>query len=185
MAATVFLAVLGALPGCGTPEGPPPDARTTAATRPTGDRPLSEVDPCRLLTEGQRRELGVDQPPRPDHDATLDAPGCVFAAEAAELQVDVVAVGAVVPTDLHARQRPDRRTREITVAGVPAREARPTTDGSPSGAGSCEVSVRVAEGQFLRVAVGQRSGPARSQDALCAKGVLVSEAVLTTLRERR
>ncbi|MFB9429154.1 DUF3558 domain-containing protein [Streptoalloteichus tenebrarius] len=181
------LAVVCVVAGaCGSPEEDPAAARPTATSRPTGERPLSDVDPCRLLTPARQRELGVDQPPQPDHDPTVDAPSCVFSAQATGLRFDVTAVGAVTPTDLAAQRRPDQLTREIAIGGAPAREVRPPTDGVPADAHSCEVDVPVAEGQFLRVTVGQRgTRTPQPQDALCAKTVLAAEAVLTTLRERR
>ena len=79
----VVLVIMLLLAGCTTVAGQPGPADPTASapTRPREVR-IDGVDPCSLLTEEQRVELGLDGRPRFDDSPLCSYPGdvpmCVF-----------------------------------------------------------------------------------------------------------
>lgn len=61
---TLLLVLTGcSMPGIGGPAGPPPFAGPELPPRPR-DVQVRGVDPCALLTEAQRAEIGLETPPR-------------------------------------------------------------------------------------------------------------------------
>jgi uncharacterized protein DUF3558 len=178
--------------GCaGTPvTGTPSPAPSTAAPgagparvelppRPR-ELPLDGVDPCALLTEEQRAELGLDGRVRP---GTSDAP--LFTGPDCTI-VGYEPRGVGVSLTLATRHgldeliAPGSVRDELTatdVVGFPAVVARPKQ------VEFCSVDVDLAEGQFLDVQFSDAArNPPIPQDQLCRDAVEIAEAAVTTLQ---
>jgi uncharacterized protein DUF3558 len=169
----------------------PVTSPTSADARPNGSvelppRPrevrLDGVDPCSLLTEQQRAELGLDgRPVFSQAPVSLykgaDVPSCTtggFEPRAVTVGVSLVTsvgIERFTSGELAAELRP------ISVHGFPALVAVPTrfTD-------YCTVVVDVARGQLLDVqfATGGRQPPI-PQAQLCRDAEIVAGEVMTTL----
>jgi hypothetical protein len=183
----VLLACVAVLLGGCSGEGEPSAAEPTGLALPPRPRdvPIDGVDPCSLLTEAQRAELGLDA--RPVFDLSPSAlypgpevPACVIGGNvprAITVGVSVVtSAGIEVFTsgDLAADVNP------VEARGYPAVVAIPTR--SPDW---CTVIVDVAPGQLLDVqfADGGREPPI-PQDQLCQGAETAADAVMTTLLAR-
>ncbi|GAA0926741.1 hypothetical protein GCM10009559_12060 [Pseudonocardia zijingensis] len=157
-----------------------------AAPEPLPPRPrevrLDGVDPCSLLTEAQRAELGLDGRPVFSQAAVAlypgaDVPACDirgFEPRAVTTGISLVTTTGIeryTSAELAAELRP------TNVQGFPALVAVPTrfTD-------YCTVVVDVAPGQLLDVqfATGGRQ-PSIPQPQLCRDAEAVADAVMTTL----
>jgi hypothetical protein len=192
----VLAVLLGMLVSACTVEGTagPAAPSATAGSRPGGvvelpPRPrevrLDGVDPCSLLTERQRAELGLDG--RPVFSQTpiglypgADVPACDIrgfeprAVATGISLVTTVGIERFTSGELAAELRP------ISVEGFPAVLAVPTrfTD-------YCTVIVDVAPGQLLDVqfATGGQQPPI-PQPQLCRDAEIVAGEVMETLLDR-
>ena len=183
MVAAVFaVAVAGCgLPRFGAPAGPEPFVGIELPPRPR-DIPLREVDPCDLLTETQRAEIGLETPPlfSPAEGSVLfEGPEPLCASNA--FRPRAFLVGVATPYDGLGIQaltgRPVRsELTALDVQGFPGVLARPGFDPL-----FCQVLVDVAPGAALSVIFrdsGRRDIP---QDELCESAVRVANAAMTTL----
>lgn len=182
-----------ALSGCGlaqtertaetpaTPPPPPPPP-TSSAPPPTPPRPfdlaLDGAEPCSLLTEQQRGQLGFDREPLADVEAGFgDAATCSFRNTAAKVGARLSLVtteGMDVWTDDTAQVE----ATPTVVQGFPALVIR-----TPELNLSCNVAVDVSEGQHLDVLYrDDGANPPPPLDQLCAGAERVANAAVATLR---
>jgi hypothetical protein len=146
---------------------------------------IDGVDPCSLLTEAQRADLGLDARPVFDLSPSLlypgpEVPACViggFEPRAITVGVSVVASAGI---ELFTSGELAADVTSVEVQGYPAAVAVPTR--SPDW---CTVVVDVAPGQLLDVqfADGGREPPI-PQPQLCRDAEIVADAVMTTLLAR-
>ena len=183
VAAAVFaVSVVGCgLGQGGVPGGPEPFVGIELPPRPR-DVPVRDVDPCDLLTEAQRAEIGLESPPllTPD-DRSLLFEGPEPLCTAVGFEPRAILVGVAVPYDgLGVTALTGRPVRSeltaVNVQGFPAVLARPISDPT-----FCQVLVDVAPG--AAVSVNFRDGGRRNipQDELCEGAVQVADAAMTTL----
>jgi hypothetical protein len=181
----VVVVVLLVLAGCttveGTPEPAPPGTSASAAPARPREVRVDGVDPCSLLTEAQRAELGLDGRPAFDSSPSLLYPGEVplcltrgFSPRAVAVAVGVVTTAGIeffTAGDLAADVRP------VKIAGFPAAVALPTRFTE-----FCSVVVDVAPGQMIDVQFrdgGRR--PPIPQEQLCNDAERTADAVMATL----
>ena len=189
---TVLLCVLVSACGAGDAGGPVPE--TTTGAPPSGSvelppRPreirLDGVDPCALLTERQRAELGLDARPLFSRAPVglyegAEVPLCTISG----FEPRAVTVGLSLVTNVGIERFTSgglaAEIRPIIVGGFPAVVAVPTrlTD-------YCTVVVDAASGQLLDVqfATGGRQPPI-PQPQLCKDAETVAGEVMTTLLDR-
>lgn len=175
----LFLAGCTTVAGSPAPADPAPPT-STASTRPREVR-IDGVDPCSLLTEQQRAQLGLDGEPRFDDSPSLLFPGNVPMCVTSGFEPRAIAVGVSVVTtagiELFTSGQLAADVRPVTIAGFPAAVAVPTRL-----AAFCAVVVDVAPGQLIEVQVldGGRKPPI-PQEQLCRDAEQSAEAVMTTL----
>lgn len=182
----LLLAGLVLAGGCVRPgvEGAAAPETATAVEQPPRPRVLSVegVDPCALLTEAQRVELGLDRPPIFDSNPSplYQGPDPACTTRGNEPRAVVVGVGLPydgLGADAFAPERVEATVTPLRVRGFPAVQAIPArlTD-------FCSVIVDVAPGQALDIQYrdGGRRPPV-PQDELCAGAREVADAAMTTL----
>jgi hypothetical protein len=186
--AVVVLALLLLVSACTITgdEAPPADPAAPAPSSVLPPRPrdvrIDGVDPCSLLTEAQRAELGLDARPRLDVGPLPPYPGrgiplCLFGGftpRAVSVAVSVVTTAGV---EIFTSGELVAELQTVRVAGFPAAVARPTRNGD-----FCTVIVDVAPGQTLDVNFRSSDPqPAASQQQLCAAAGRAAEAAMSTL----
>ena len=129
---------------------------------------IDGVDPCSLLTEAQRAELGLDARPVFDLSPSLlypgpEVPACVIGGNAPRAITVGVSIVTSAGIELFTSGELAAEVRPVEVQGFPAVVAVPTRFTE-----YCTVVVDVAPGQLLDVqfADGGR-GPPIPQDQLC------------------
>jgi hypothetical protein len=180
-----MIMILLLLAGCTTVAGQPQPAAsappTSAGPARPRDVPIDDVDPCSLLTEEQREELGLDGRPTFDRSPSLLYPGevsmCVI--RGFDPRAVIVSAGLVttVGIDFFTSGNLAADLESISVTGFPAAVARPTQYTY-----YCTVVVDVAPGQLLDVQAqdGGRQPPI-PQDQLCRDAEQAATAVMATL----
>jgi hypothetical protein len=163
------------------PAQPPEQGQVELPPRPREVR-LDGVDPCSLLTEEQRAELGLDgRPVFTEAPVGLYPGAAVRACDIGGFEPRAVSVGISLVTSVGIERFADgelaAEIRPIAVRGFPAVVAVPTrfTD-------FCTAVVDVAPGQLLDVqfATGGRQPPI-SQPQLCRDAEVVAGEVMETL----
>jgi Protein of unknown function (DUF3558) len=175
--------VLLLLAGCTTTGGQAEPAPPTSAapTRPRDVR-IDGVDPCSLLTEQQRAELGLDAQPRRDVGPLPPYPGndiplCLFGGFRPRSVSLGVAVVTTTGIDLFLSGGLVVDARPIEVSGFPALIAI-----APRNTDFCTVVVDVAPGQTLDVNFrldGRNAGA--SLESLCQDAERAAGAAMDTL----
>lgn len=181
-----MVVVLLLLAGCTTISGQPEPAAPSASTpaRPREVR-IDGVDPCSLLTEQQRGELGLDGRPRFDRSPSLLFPGDVSmcVTRGFSTRAVVVSVGLVTTAGIEfiSDQQLAVDIGQTGVAGFPAAVGRPTQYTR-----FCNVFVDVAPGQLVDVqALDGGRQPPISQEELCHDAERAAAAVMKTLLSLR
>ncbi|GAA2555852.1 hypothetical protein GCM10010210_31740 [Pseudonocardia hydrocarbonoxydans] len=186
----VLLLALAVLAGCGQPvagvpapvtgPGPTVAAAPELPPRPR-EVPLDGVDPCTLLTDEDRTELGLDQPPVPNVGTSALYGGEIqqcavrgFEPRAISVSVLLSVTGGI---ELYFRPGVRSEITPIEVAGFPAIVALPVTIRD-----FCTVVVDVAPGQVVdvQVASGGRQPPI-PQEQLCVDAEVVAGIVMGNL----
>jgi len=161
-----------------------PVARPTTTTISLPARPrdvrLDGVDPCRVLSPGQRDQLSLDNAPSRYVDAAFgNAQACTIRGTGSG---NVARLALVTTEDVHVWLDDNAQVsaRPLTVAAFPALEVR-----TPGVETACDVDIGVADGQFLDVLFrdGGNATPL-PQDTLCAAAQRVAEAAMTSLTRR-
>jgi hypothetical protein len=182
----LMIMVLLLLAGCTTVAGQaqpaataPPNSAGPARPR---DVPIDGVDPCSLLTEEQRKELGLDGRPVLDRSPTSlypggDVPSCTvrgFEPRAVWTGLTLVATTGIeryTAGELLVDVRP------AEVRGFPAVTAVPEDHSY-----WCSVIVDVAPGQLLDVHFADGGGvPPVPQEQLCDDAAVVADRAMDTL----
>jgi Protein of unknown function (DUF3558) len=178
----LLTAVLVGVAGCAVPVAGTPavDPAAPVSSRPREIR-LEKVDPCSVLTDAQRKELGVDSKP-------LNSPGGLnndrancnwvgFEPRAVDAHITLSTRGGIELYDVGNRVS----AKPIAVAGYPALLV--TQDGH---AEFCAVGIDVADGQALDVQFrdGGRKPPVPQPD-LCRDAQAMAEKVMQNLLARR
>jgi hypothetical protein len=178
----VVVVILVLLAGCTTISGQagPAEPSTTAPARPREVR-IDGVDPCTLLTEEQRAELGLDGEPRFDNSPSLLFPGNVPMCVTSGFEPRAIALGVSVVTtagiEFFTSGRLAADVRPADVVGFPAAVAVPTRLTQ-----FCAVVVDVAPGQLIEVqALDGGRQPPISQEQLCRDAEQGAKAAMTTL----
>jgi hypothetical protein len=189
-----LLAVL-VLAGCaqpvaGSPAPVPDPAPTTTPAPDLPPRPrevrLEDLDPCTLLTEDDRVDLGLDQPPVANTALSALYGGETRLCSVRGFEPRVISLGVElsVTGGIELFFRPGVRSEitPIAVAGFPAVIARPTTGIQDF----CTVIVDVASGQLVDIQVANAGGePPTSQPELCSEAKRAAGLVMTNLLARR
>jgi hypothetical protein len=158
-----------------------PVARPTTTTISLPARPrdvrLDGVDPCRVLSPGQRDQLSLDTAPSRYLDSAFgNAQACTMRGSGSG---NVARLALVTTEDVRVWLDDNAQVAAspLTVAAFPALEVR-----TPGVDTACNVDVGVADGQFLDVLF-RDGGNARPlpQDTLCAAAQRVAEAAMTSL----
>ncbi|MCP2169317.1 Protein of unknown function (DUF3558) [Goodfellowiella coeruleoviolacea] len=140
------------------------------------------VDPCRLLTAEQQRELGADVAPSLDVDNADDFGNhaCAYSKYRGEPRYgwSIVAVAQEGAT-VWLREKRASDARVVRVGDFGAVEIRVGADTA------CSVVVDVAEGQNLDVQFTLITAGALTQDEMCAKAGQGAELAVRTLRTMR
>lgn len=187
MRGAVVVVVLLLLTGCTTISGQagPAESPTTTPARPRDVR-IDGVDPCTLLTEEQREELGLDGepsldvgplPPYPSNEIPL----CLFGGFRPRSVSLGVAVITTAGADLFLSGDLAADIRQIQVSGFPALVAI-----APRNTDFCSVVVDVAPGQVVDVNFrldGQDAGA--PVESLCQDAQRAAGAVMDTLLTAR
>ena len=184
-------AVLGVLlAGCATPvAGTPSPAPGTAP--PAVDLPprprevrLDGLDPCTLLTEPDRRELGLDQRPVLDVAPSALYGGVTQLCSIRGFEPRAIAVGVELSVtggiELYFRPGVPSEVRPVVVRDFPAIVAVPTITRF------CSVVVDVAPGQAVDVSASDGGRvPPIPQDVLCTDAERVAGLVMGNLLAQR
>jgi hypothetical protein len=179
--------VLMLLAGCTTISGQaePAAPSTSNPPRPQEVR-IDGVDPCSLLTEEQRAELGLDGRPVLDRSPTSlypggDVPSCTVSGF--EPRAVWVGLTLVTTTGIERYSSGDLRVdiRPAEVRGFPALTAKPQRFTE-----WCSVIVDVAPGQLIDVHFADGGGtPPVPQEQLCDDAAVVADRVMDTLMATR
>ncbi|MFJ6670746.1 DUF3558 domain-containing protein [Actinosynnema sp. NPDC091369] len=187
-----LIAALTLLAGCSQPTdgsanpgGSTPT--TTAADGPTSSKPTSAakepskrpkavdvegVDPCALLTDAQRAEFGLDQPPQPG--GQPDKKSCTISRGDRKYFVGITA-DTTAGIDDYAKSQ--GKVTKLEVQGFPALMVEAKTQLGLS----CSVDVDVSDGQVVDV---QASSLGETDlTALCQVVQPVAAAVVTNLNK--
>ncbi|MBE9376402.1 DUF3558 domain-containing protein [Saccharopolyspora sp. HNM0983] len=185
---TAAVAAAAGLVGCGAPQsadssatGTPATPPPTSSAQPPPPRPaelsLHDVDPCSLLDDGQRAQLGFDRRPIADSDAGFgDAATCSHRNTTAKIGTRL----ALITTESIGVWTGDTAQVEAepqVIGGFPSLVIK-----TPGLDLSCNVAVDVAEGQHLDVLYRDDGGrPAPPLDQLCAGAQRVAEEAVAGL----
>ena len=167
-----------------TPASPPPPPPPTSSTPPPPpprpfELPLDGVDPCSLLTDEQRSQLGFDREPLADSEGGFgNAATCSHRNSTAKVGARLSLItmeGMDVWTDDTAQVE----ATPVVIEGFPALVIR-----TPELNLSCNVAVDVAEGQHLDVLFrDDGANPPPPLDQLCAGAERVARDAVMTLRD--
>ncbi|MFC7341439.1 DUF3558 domain-containing protein [Saccharopolyspora griseoalba] len=162
------------------PPPEPPPASSTADPLPTRPFELSlqDTDPCELLSEEQRSQLGFDREPIPDSEAGFgNAATCSYRNTTAKVGARLALItteGMSVWTDDTAQVD----ATPISVDGFPGLVIK-----TPGLDLTCNVAVDTAEGQHLDVLYRDDGGqPPPPVDELCEGAERVAEEAVRTLK---
>jgi hypothetical protein len=187
----VALAAVAALAGCsdktagsasaGSTDTPTSTSeKTSGSSKPAVNRPksidLKGVDPCSLLTDAQRQQLGLTSAPRKTKSTAYPGnDGCGYDSDGFKFD------GGVVPVVSQGIEQygasPDAQITPITIGGFPAKLSK--LKGISQ---SCLLGLDVADGQLI--ALQMHSSEGVPQDQLCQKVQAMGEAVIATLSSR-
>jgi Protein of unknown function (DUF3558) len=175
-----------AVPGQPAPANPTGGASAGANGIQLPPRPrevrLDGVDPCELLTEEQRAELGLDGRQSfsvaPSQLYNGEVPACVISgSEPREVVAGVSAVTSVGIERYTTSRGLAAELRPVQVRGFPALVVVPTRLND-----SCTVVVDVAPGQLIDAQFGDGGGrPPVPQPQLCQGAEALASAVMATL----
>lgn len=162
------------------PPAPVPVSPTTTPTLPPRpySLPLDGVDPCELLTPGQRAQLGFNRDPLPGVEPGFgDAATCSFRNSHAKVGARLALV-TIEGVHVWTSDTAQVRATPVTVAGFPALVIR-----TPELDLVCNVAVDVADDQHIDVLYrDDGANPPPPLDQLCAGAKRVAEAAVTSLK---
>jgi hypothetical protein len=174
----VVLVLVGGCTGGGG--GPSEPTGLSLPPRPR-DLRIDGVEPCSLLTEQQRAELGLEQQANSFVDDSALYGGRVPSCLLRGSPVRPVRVGiGVVTTVGIERFTEGHLAADLETASV---QGFPAVVATPRGADDyCNVEIDIAQGQIVDVVYGDVAlAPPIAQSDLCREGVRVAEAIVRTL----
>ncbi|MHA6802403.1 DUF3558 domain-containing protein [Salinifilum ghardaiensis] len=161
------------------PPPPPPPPTSSSAPPPErpADVPLNGVDPCALLTDDQREQLGFDRAPVANVDAGFsDAPACSHRNTTARVGARIALV-ATEDMSLWTDDTAQVEATRTTVQDFPALVIK-----TPGLNLSCNVAVSTAQGQHIDVLYRDDGGhPPPPLEQLCSGAHHVAEEAVATL----
>ncbi|MFI9007430.1 DUF3558 domain-containing protein [Actinosynnema sp. NPDC053489] len=156
---------------------------TTVPSLPPRPRELrlDRVEPCEVLSEEQRVQLSLDNPPSPYVESSFgNAKACTMRSNISGNVVRLALV-TVEGVGVWLSENAQVHVEQTTISGFPGLTVR-----TPGMENVCNVEVDVAEGQFLDVMF--RDGgneTAAKQDTLCQGAQRAAEAAVAGLLQRR
>ncbi|MFI9811132.1 DUF3558 domain-containing protein [Saccharothrix variisporea] len=191
--AVPLLAAVLLLAGCsesttGSPTAGSPTGETTASSgKPTSTskepakRPktinLKDVDPCTLLTDAQRKDIGLDRPPLAGTSTVFRSPSCSFNREDRTWGATVT-TATTSGIEFYTDGSFDVEMQRLQVAGFPA-----VLGGAPDQKTSCYAAVDVSDGQVLALQATSIDEKV-PQGRLCELVQQVAAATVATLSAR-
>jgi Protein of unknown function (DUF3558) len=138
---------------------------------------LNGIQPCDLLTQQQREQLGLDQPPLPAKAPAFHVPTCSIGSDKNRVATSVMPVPNKDLTYWFNKNEVNADPQVIQIAGFPA-----LLDKTPGRTNFCNVDVGVAQGQFLDVMYRENGAkPPPSLDSLCDGAKQVATAAMQSL----
>ena len=189
---TAGVAVAAVLAGCASPAPVPPapvaDGPAVTVELPPRPRdvPVDGIDPCTLLTEADRAELGLDFEPRlTTSPSTLYNGGIIQLCSIRSSRPGVGSVGVALSVtggiELFLRPGVPATITPIQLAGFPAVVADPTRFTE-----FCNVVVDVAPQQVVDIDVANAGNiPAIPEAELCREAEQIASIVMGNLLVRR
>jgi hypothetical protein len=168
MAVTLTLA--GVLAACATPPAAP---APSLPSRPATLR-VDHVNPCRLLTQDQRENLGMAAGQLYENDAATGARACSFDSATGDHDDASLFIGVRAKQSASAGL-PNTHPTQITINGYGALQISPPMTGSSV---DCALVIDVADGQSLQV---EYQAPTGDQDATCGQVRKVASMAVTNL----
>jgi Protein of unknown function (DUF3558) len=161
-----------------TPDGKPP---SSTASRPAAVA-LDDVQPCDLLTEDQRGELGLSGEQTSDFSSTWGSDTCRIWDTDKVLSASVTAVTNDGIDGFYAGRFTNLRYKTTEVRGFPALFYR-----FENVEHACYLAVDVADGQLVDVAFGANEPDSSdaSHEELCETAHRVTEAAVDSLLANR
>ncbi|GGP80879.1 DUF3558 domain-containing protein [Saccharothrix coeruleofusca] len=159
-----------------TPESDAPSSTSKAPA----DRPktinLRDVDPCTLLTEQQRAQLGLDRPPLKNTNSAHSSPACNISREDRRYYVGLSTV-TTAGTEWYTDGNFLGDVQNLQVGGFPAVVGTAKDDPYV-----CFIAVDVSDGQMVDVQAGSAGEADRTQ--LCQVAQQSAGAAVETLMSR-
>ncbi len=167
--------------GSTTGESTQSSGKPTSTSKEPAKRPktinLKDVDPCTLLTDAQRGELGLDRPPQKSTSTVHQSPTCGFDRSDRTWGTTVV-TATKAGVEFYTDGSFDAEAQQLQVAGFPAVLAS-----TPKQKTSCWVAVDVSDGQMVVAQTTSVNGDVE-QGRLCELAQQVAGAATTTLAAR-
>jgi hypothetical protein len=138
---------------------------------------LKGVDPCSLLTDAQRQQLGYVGAPRKSPSNAYPGHDMCGMSAAGDKYTSIIVAVATEGVERFSDNNPKVQSTPIVVGTFPAVIAK-----IPGLDDTCMLGLDVADGQMVTAQV--RSSEGVPQDQLCQKVQAMGEAVMTTLSSR-
>ncbi|MEJ2857967.1 MULTISPECIES: DUF3558 domain-containing protein [unclassified Saccharothrix] len=168
-------------PGSPTGETTASSGKPTSTSKEAAKRPktinIKDVDPCTLLTDAQRAELGLNRPPQKSTSTVHQSPSCGFDREDRTWGTTLV-TATKAGVEFYTDGSFDAEAQQLQVAGFPAVIAS-----TPKDQTSCWVGVDVSDGQMVVTQVTSLKGEV-PQGRLCELAQQIAGAATTTLAAR-
>jgi hypothetical protein len=155
-------------------------AKPTSSSKPAVNRPksidLMGVDPCSLLTDVQRQQLGLTRDPRKSPSSAY--PGTTMCGMSpGDFKFSASILALVTEGIQRYVDNPKLNASPVVIGGFPAQLAtfKDLHD-------TCFLGIDVADGQMVDLQMGSSEGV--PEDQLCQKVQAMGEAVITTLSSR-
>jgi hypothetical protein len=155
-------------------------AKPTSSSKPAVNRPksidLKGVDPCSLLTDVQRQQLGLTRDPRKSPSSAY--PGTTMCGMSpGDFKFSASILALVAEGIQRYVDNPKLNASPVVIGGFPAQLAtfKDLHD-------TCFLGIDVADGQMVDLQMGSSEGV--PEDQLCQKVQAMGEAVMTTLSSR-
>jgi hypothetical protein len=155
-------------------------AKPTSSSKPAVNRPksidLKGVDPCGLLTDAQRQQLGLTRDPRKSPSSAY--PGTTMCGMSpGDFKFSASILALVTEGIQRYVDNPKLNASPVVIGGFPAQLAtfKDLHD-------TCFLGIDVADGQMVDLQMGSSEGV--PEDQLCQKVQAMGEAVMTTLSSR-
>ncbi|MEU5691323.1 DUF3558 domain-containing protein [Actinosynnema sp. NPDC020468] len=158
------------------PSSSPATSKAKAVRPKTID--IGDVDPCSLLTDAQRAQVGLNRPPAKSVNDGTGWPNCVTSRED-RLWVLNVALSPSTGVEYYTDGHLPANVENVQVGGFPAVRVSAKSKGTTN---NCTVAVDVSDHQLVDVKVS--SFGETSQEKTCELAPQIAELVIATLASR-